>query len=713
MRFVRAHAPALAVAGLIAGSALVRIWVNRGFQGPQILCDEYIYAGIARGFATTGHLGFGGGPSLGSALLYPALIAPAWFAHTMTTVFDLVKVVNALVISLTAIPVYLWTRRVVSPWWAVVAAVLVLLMTGLVLSGMLMSENAALPVFAFAVFAIALAVEEPTLWRQAVILVAVLAAYEVRTQALVLVAILPAAVLLDVVIAARAGVPRADALSRLRRFLPLAVSLVVGFFAYLAHSGFSLGHAVGAYHRVATTHYHPLNVRLWTARHAGEAVLVLAVAPFCALLVLLFIALSRGLENPIERAFVATASASVLFFLLQAGMYASAFNPGIHERYSMYAFPPLLIALVVWLGRGLPRPASATLAAALSSLALAGFIIFGGFLHAETPSPVFARLSLYFFTRIPVHMPGGLVVTQVALVALSVGAAVVFAKAHATPARLLLPSATALLLLLASHSAYGALSTNSRGWANSTGPVRSWIDKRIGSSSATASYLYVPNPSSFTSSTVLANTQFWNRSIGTVYTIGSPELCPIPTKALRLDDRTGILADTRSDDPRQERYVVTDRGLPIAGKLLASGGSTAQPLSIYRPARPLRLASQLTGVYSDGWTGEDASYRRYWEARPRKGRIEITLSRAVWTGPDIPGRVTVTVSALGGSRNSRLALRRWTAHRGASTVLRLRTPTPPFEVRVHVAPTFSPAQFGLADPRQLGVQLTLADVPAG
>ena len=688
--------------------------MNRGFQGPQILCDEYIYAGIARGFATTGHLGFGGGPSLGSALLYPALIAPAWLAHTMATAFGLVKVVNTTLISLTAIPVYLWTRRVVSPWWGLAAAVLVLLMTGLVLSGMLMSENAALPVFTLAVFATAIAVEEPKLWRQALVLVTVLAAYEVRTQALVLLAILPTSLLLDLVIAARAGVPRTEAFSRLRRFAPLGIVLALGFVAYLARSNFSLGHAVGAYHRVATTHYHPLDVLLWTARHAGEAVLVLAFAPFCALLLLLFIGLSRGLEDPSERAFVATASAAVSLFLLQAGMYASAFNPGIHERYSMYAFPPLLIALVVWLGRGLPRPAEATVGAVLSSLALAGFIIFGGFLHAENPSPVFARLSLYFFTRIPGHMPGGLAVTQVVLVVLCVGAAVVFARAHATLAQLLLPSATALLLLLASHSAYGALSANSRGWANSTGPVRSWIDERIGSSLGAASYVYVPNPSAFTSSTVLVNTQFWNRSIGAVYTLGASELCPMPLGTLRVDEQTGDLLTKRGSKPSRTSYLVTDRGLAIAGKVVASGGSTAQPLTIYKPTLPVRLASREEGVYSDGWTGPNASYFQYWLPKSRPGRVDVTLSRVAWTGPDVPGMVTVTVDPLGSRSGSPPTARgQWLAKRGQSTVLRLRTPAPPFEVRVHVAPTFSPAQFGLADSRQLGVQLMLADVPAG
>jgi hypothetical protein len=193
--------------------------------------------------------------------------------------------------------VYLWAKRVVSPWWSLVAAALVLLLPGFVLSGMVMSENAALPTFTFTVFAIALAVEEPKLWRQGLVVVTLVLAYGARAQGLVLLAILPTAVLLDVVLEVRAGVPRADVLRRARGFAPLAAVVALGFLGYIAHSGFSLGHALGGYGGFIRTHYEPLSVLLWTARHAGEAVLATGVASFCALLLLFFRALGGRLEG--------------------------------------------------------------------------------------------------------------------------------------------------------------------------------------------------------------------------------------------------------------------------------------------------------------------------------------------------------------------------------------------------------------------------------
>ena len=474
-------------------------------------------------------------------------------------------------------------------------------------------------------------------------------------------------------------------------------------------SGFSPGNALGGYGGFATTHYKPLSVLLWTARHAGEAVLATGVASFCALLLLLFRGLAGRLEGRAERTLVATAAAAVFWFLAQAAMFASAFMPEIHERYSMYAFPPLVVALVACLGGRFERPRALTLAAALSSLALAGLILFGIFVRPNA-NAVFQEPTLRFFIRVPQHLPGGLGLARVVLFLLAGAVALFFAFAPARYARVLLPAGVGLLLVLVSRGAHLDLAANTRYWATSTGPVRSWIDDRIGSSPGTADYLFNPGSDPYLSSIVLANTQFWNRSIGQVYTRGPVPLCPIPLKTLRMDEHTGAL-DGHDSGPARSRYLVTEGMYEIAGKAVAAGGTPALPLTIYRPKVPLSVASRTVGVYPDGWTGPRVSYFQYPTTRPRPGRIDVSLSRIGWTGPDVPGRVTVTVRRLaGGARKAAVAEGRWVAHKGRTKVLRLRAPPPPFEVSVHVAPTFSAAQFGLGDARQLGVQIAFSHV---
>ena len=56
----------------------------------------------------------------------------------------------------TAIPLFLWARKLVAPVFALVAVALTLLMPAFIYTGMLMTENAFLPAFVLAAFAIAL-----------------------------------------------------------------------------------------------------------------------------------------------------------------------------------------------------------------------------------------------------------------------------------------------------------------------------------------------------------------------------------------------------------------------------------------------------------------------------------------------------------------------------------------------------------------------------
>jgi hypothetical protein len=59
-----------------------------------------------------------------------------------------------------------------------------------------------------------------------------------------------------------------------------------------------------------------------------------------------------------------------------------------------------------------------------------------------------------------------------------------------------------------------------------------------------------------------------------------------------------------------------------------------------------------------------------------------------------------------------LATRKWVLHSGGGHAFTLLTPSRPFMVTVHIAPTFSPSQYGQPDTRQLGAQVTFHYQPA-
>jgi hypothetical protein len=74
--------------------------------------------------------------------------------------------------------------------------------------------------------------------------------------------------------------------------------------------------------------------------------------------------------------------------------------------------------------------------------------------------------------------------------------------------------------------------------------------------------------------------------------------------------------------------------------------------------------------------------------------------------PVAPARVRVELDSNGSS----VAHRAWLARDSAKT-FRFRAPQAPFTVRIHVTPTFTPSQYGLADTRQLGVRAKIRALP--
>jgi hypothetical protein len=143
----------------------------------------------------------------------------------------------------------------------------------------------------------------------------------------------------------------------------------------------------------------------------------------------------------------------------------------------------------------------------------------------------------------------------------------------------------------------------------------------------------------------------------------------------------------------------------------------------------IRLRSSWTGVFPDGWTGAFASYSFFGDRR--RGVVDVRTSRAGWTGPNRPGKVTIRVGELVTPTYSTIenpcrhhdpclsiqprigkvtATRTWTATSGQEKIFHIPV-TAPYRVEVTVDPTFSPYEFGVGDNRQLGVQVGFAFKP--
>jgi hypothetical protein len=169
--------------GLVVGAAVVAYsLVSLGVDGPRVHPDEERYL-IAASSLVEGeglHLrgdSYGFGPLL--ALVLAAIIR---LAGSIDAAYDWFKVANALFFALTAVPVYLLARRLVSAWWAVLSAALAIAIPSSISVATVMTESLSYLTTAWALFAIAVALERPTVLRQLGVLAAVAAAFLTRSQ---------------------------------------------------------------------------------------------------------------------------------------------------------------------------------------------------------------------------------------------------------------------------------------------------------------------------------------------------------------------------------------------------------------------------------------------------------------------------------------------------------------------------------------------------
>jgi Dolichyl-phosphate-mannose-protein mannosyltransferase len=697
---------ALLLAGMVLIAFVFRITQAGRLGSPTLVCDEFIYAELAKNVAEEGRLLFRGEP-LYLSLLYPVLLAPAWFAERMETTYDVAQTINAALMTSAAIPVYLWGRRMMSPGWALLAPALTLVMPMALLAGLIMTESAFLPAFLLAAYAMALALERPTLGRQAFMLVAIGVATAIRFQGVALVATLPTA--LVIVLALEVPFAREDrlrfTLGRLKPFWPTAAFLAVVGSAYLALQ--ARGRGFGAYEEVARADY--TLEATWDAAKLNLADLVLTsgLVPASALILLTLLAFSNGRSTtPAERAFVAVSIPAICWLITQVGLFSSRFAAGtVVERYLFYAAPLLFLALAVWLARGMPRPWLPTaVAAAIPAWLVLAAPLTAGLSEALIPS----SLGLFAFHRLAVEL--GSVDELVTLIRVGVLSAVLaFAVLWRPLARFAIPVGLAAFLLLSSRPAAGHLRQLAATPRTQRAmiPNPQWVDDAVGADEA--GYLYTTGTDRFVSSATMLQVNFWNRRVESVVGLGASEICPLPERSARIDPSTGqILTADGGDLPH---HLVSEEGLEVDGAVVARQG----PLVLRRVANPVRLRQTIDGVYADGWMSSDAAYTRF--TGPGAGHAIVDLSREIHPPGSKASAVRVEVGPLvvGDDELPRTGQPVMRVFRmiepGARLRLRISTPKPPFRLTVNVNPTFSATVFGGGDMRQLSARIVFGFEP--
>ena len=590
-------APAWAwVAALVLASWCVRFLFARHMVGPWIMIDEIVYSELAKSFAATGHFAVREQPTTGYGYVYPILISPAYaLFRSIPTVYTGIKVINSLLMSLTAVPAYLLARRVVSQRGALAVALLTVAVPSTFYAGVVMTENAFYPIFVLLALALVAALERPRALTVVLFLAALLVAYETRAQAI---AVLPAALTAPLVAAALSR-RRADVT---RQWLLYAVVVGLGLVAVLAEvaRGRSITSLLGAYSAATSSTYRPGPVAHWFLWHMAELTFSVGVLPVLA--VVLLAARGAALSGP-ERALVAATVSLVLWVGIEVAAFAT--QPAvlrIEERNLFYVAPLLFACLVLWIERGALRPRVVTPVAVVAVAALAAGVPYGSFFRTDATSDTFSVLTLWSVALwLHVHAQDMRWVVG--------GAALVFLLAAALVPRrfaallLVVPFGLALLAIQPVDSRMQRASVGAV-FQGITRPDRDWITAIVGSSDPTKVAVVWTGA---TDRLTVNENEFFNRDVGAVYTTSGPVPGGLAQTPISLDRATGRYE--AAGDPVDVADALVDTTLPFAGRQI--GADPKKGLRLLRVDGPLRLRYTTSGLYPDTWSTRHVTFRRY------------------------------------------------------------------------------------------------------
>ncbi len=606
LALVRAVPAWLWLAAIVTASVALRYLLGRRMPAPWIMVDELIYSELAKSFAATGDFLVRGQSSAAYGLVYPVLISPAYrIFGAVPDAYAAAKAINAVLMSLAAVPAYFLARRVLGQRLSLLAAALTVAVPSMAYTGTLMTENAFYPLFLCAALALVLTLERPTVARQLVLLGLLVLAYLTRAQA---VALLPAIATAPLLLAWIDRRGRRSLAAYRWLYGVLASGVVAVVVVQVARGRSPLG-ILGAYQSTGRAHYSVGAVARWLLYHVAELDLYLGVAPFAGLVLLAVVA--RGLPRAIQ-AFVAAALALSVWLALEVAAFASLPSVSrVEERNLFYLAPLAFVALLAWIDRGAPRPPRAAALVALVAAALPGVLPYHTLIGIGAVSDTLALLPWWTLQDTVITL------SEVAAVAVlsSIAVAVVF---------LLVPRRFALVLPLFVLAYYGASiqPVDSRIYKQSLGALFSgitsrhedWVDRAAGQK-ADVSLIWTGNTSEFT----VWENEFFNRSVRDVYTVGPPVPGGLPQTRLSVDQYTGLMRRPGGRDV-PVRYVLADDSVLLEGRQVAR--DRVRRLVLYRVDGLLRSTTRVSGIYPDTWSGPRATYTRQ---HCGGGRLKVLL----------------------------------------------------------------------------------------
>jgi len=665
------------VAALVVVSACVRIGLGRLIVVPWIMVDELVYSELAKSLADGGSLMVREAPARGYGFVYPALLAPAWRAFaSVPDAYAVAKAINAVVMSLTAVPAYLLARRVLTPARSLVVAALAVMVPSMLYTGTLMTENAFYPLFLLVALALVLMLERPTPLRQIAVLAACGLAFATRAQAVALVGAVAVAPLLW----------RGRPLRAYAWLYGLLAGAVVVVLAIAGVRGESPLEVFGAYRAAVHSDYGLGEIARYVVYHVAELDLYVGVIPFAALLALWLGA--RGAE-PAVRAFAAASVALAAFLTVEVAAFASQPSVArVEERDLFYVVPLGLVALLVPSRVGSRARIAVAAVAAVLPLTLPYGRLFAGEAVADTLA------LLPWWWAHDRFLP--LAAVRWAVLVAAAAAAAVFVLASPRTAVAVVAAVFVVTTAFALVGRHGMRSASTAARTAGLGDAeKDWVDRAVGRD-ADVAVVWNGAAAPYT----VWEPEIFNRSVGTVYDLGAPLPGGLAETPVRRRADGVLVTGTR---PVRAAYALADASLDLDGRVITRDGAGQQ---LVRVDGPLTVLTETRGLYpSDTWSGAHVTYTRL---RCDGGRLRVTLA----SDPELfraDQQVTATVAGRDVARAS-------VPPTGTATMtVPLRAQDGRCVVRFRVARTVVPARVvaGSTDERELGVHFLRLERVAG
>ena len=578
----RARALSLALpAGVVLGalvsvSALVRFVLAIGHPTPIFFADEYIYSTLAYELATTGHPTIRGEAAGFPALLQPILTAPFWLFGDAGVALRLTQGLNALVMSLAAVPVFLLARKLgLGSRWALGAGALAVLVPDMFYVAYILGEPIAYPLVLAAVCAGVYALDEPTRRNQvAFVAFAGLASFA-RIQFVVLpIAFLGAALL------ARTGLRRLKLSLGLFALGALPVLVKgLGYYSVVTDVGVDVGEIV---------------------RWFGIDAMLLAYAAGWLVVPGAIVALLTP-RGTTERAFAGFTVVLAACLFVEAAIYATnAEGPGgrFQERYLFTLVPLLGLAFMLSLARGGRARWAVAVLSALLVVVSARFPLSGWTdKHGRQDSPFL--MGVYRLEEEIGYANGSLLVAVVVAL-LAAGALAVALRPRFGGVALVL---VGTFLGAVGVGAWLLDARNSQKARETYFPADArWVDH-----AGLRDVTIVNTPGA--SRALTLEQMFWNRSITRLARLrggGRPDVFAAPR--VRVADDGRLLVDGRT-----LRTPIVFTEYAMTAELRGAESIASTPLfELWKPTGTPRLQLLAGGRYFDGWLA-NTGYVRIWD----------------------------------------------------------------------------------------------------